>query len=250
MNDLELDSDRFTKLAENFGEMSRIEICNLLNKRNSNTDLDLYLSLFSVRDKFTKFFGWSIPCKEAVDLVKKFTCGPLYDVMAGTGYWARILKRAGVDVRASDIHKILSKNSYHRLVEKSNEKIKKIKIRRKNAIKIAYDMSKKRIKGDIFLSWPPYQSCVATEILECLPIDTKVFYIGEGDGGCTGDLSFHMCLNKNFQLLAEQNLPNFMGIHDYLGVYQKKHNREIDKKYRGETFFWESEQDCEITNDV
>lgn len=241
-------NEEFLKLAEDFGEMPRKQIENLLNKNYSN--VDDYLSSFKTRDVFTKVFGWSIPCKEAVNLIKSFTHQTLYDVMAGTGYWARILKKANLDVRASDIHKIKSKNYYHTPSRIFSKIIfNKSKIRRKNAIKIAYDISKKRIKGDVFLSWPPYQSCAATNILEYVPLNTKVFYIGEGCGGCTGDLSFHLYLKENFSLLAEENLPNFTGIHDYLSVYEKKYNKKIQEKYKGKSFSWDVEED-EFTNDV
>jgi len=210
----------FFKHVENFGELPRNQIENFIGVEN-NYD---FLDSFKTRDKFTKLFGWSIPCKEAVDLIKKFAREPLYDLMAGTGYWARILNKAGIDVRASDIHKIISKNHYHKSNKTNYIKNKRTKIRRKNAIKIAYDIGRKRINGDVFLSGPPYQSCTPTYILEYLPLNTRFFYIGEGYGGCTGDASLYLYLEKNFSLLAEENLPNFFGIHDYLSIHEKISN--------------------------
>jgi len=237
--------EEFIKYAEDFGKMNREDIQKLLYKRNKDY-LNNFISHHDTREKFTKFFGWSIPCKEAVDLIKRYAREPLYDVMAGTGYWSRILKKEGVDIRPSDIHKISNKNYYHRErsgLNYSGMRSEKSKIRRKNAIKVAIDLNNNRIKGDIFLSWPPYKSCTATNILEFLPIGTRVFYIGESEGGCTGDLSFHKYLEENFKLLAIDDLPQFIGIHDYISVYEKTDNKTIDNKYKGKSFDWDLEEE-------
>lgn len=79
-------SDEIFKLAYSLGEMPRKEIEKLIQERDFNKDwLD--------RRGFTTYFGWSIPCKEAVDAIKAYVREPLYDVLAGTGYWAKILKK-------------------------------------------------------------------------------------------------------------------------------------------------------------
>ena len=40
------------------------------------------------RGKFVQQFSWSIPCKEAVDAILKYAQDPVYDPMAGSGFWA------------------------------------------------------------------------------------------------------------------------------------------------------------------
>jgi hypothetical protein len=115
----------------------------------------------------------------------------------------------------------------------------KTKIRRKNALRIGYDLSRKRILGDLFLCWPPYQCPTATDILDLVPIGTKVFYVGEEESGCTGDLSFHKTLEKNFRFIVNEDLPNFDGIHDDLTVYEKVREGSVDRKYRGKAFSWD-----------
>jgi len=245
----EISEDLF-KNAENLGEFPRKIIQSWISTQNTDVgELKKWDALdksYQQRKTFTKFFGWSVPCKEAIDLIKKYIREPLYDVMAGTGYWSRILKKAGVNVKTSDIHKVFDKNYYHRSeqpVLSNNNPVKsdKIKIRRKNALKIGYDLSKRRIKGDIFLSWPPYECPVATDILNMIPIGTRVFYIGEDKGGCTGDLSFHVTLSKNFNMLGREFLPNFEGIHDSISVHEKTVNEPVDSKYRGKSFDWDLE---------
>lgn len=222
--------------AEELGSIPRKEIQKWISASS-------FQDSYSKRRIFNTLFGWSVPCKEAVDKIKKHATGSVYDVMAGTGYWGRILKKAGVNVKISDLHKVFGKNNYHKYDKDSEINIKpeKIKIRRKNALRIGYDLSINRLKGDVFLSWPPYECPVATDILNMAPTGTKLFYIGEGQGGCTGDLSFHKTLSTNFKLIDQEELPTFEGIHDYLAIYQKIKNDNLDPKYRGKSFDWDLE---------
>lgn len=216
---LEVSDELFIK-AYSLGEMPRKEVEELLQGDFAKSFID--------RRSFTKNFAWSVPCKEAVDAIKKYAREPLYDVLAGTGYWAKILKKAGINVIASDIHKILNKNFYHQNREYADDKnisnlvkIKKEKILRRNALKVGYDISRKRLKGDIFLSWPPYDNPLAYELAKIIPSGTRIFYIGEGSGGCTGNDDFHKYLCNKFKELKIVALPTFQGIHDVLFIYEK-----------------------------
>lgn len=232
------------KDADKLGEIPAKVIQDALDQLNRN---DRSFNSWYYRRNFNRLFGWSIPCKEAVEAIKQYVRDPLFDVMAGTGYWARILRKAGVDVRASDIHKVFSKNHYHKKMEDDPREIEdnrtspKTHIRRANALKVGFDMNKKRISGDVFLSWPPYECPVASNLLDLLPIGTRVFYIGEGEGGCTGDLAFHKNLDKNFNLLKYIELPQFFGIHDSLYIYEKIKDGREHTKYHGKTFSWSEE---------
>lgn len=202
------------------------------NKMKSGENVHYY---YPNRDIFTSKFGWSIPCKEALDAIKKYAREPLHDLMAGTGFWAKILNMSGIKTIAYDRHSNIKKNHYH---GKGGHKSKiHFNLIRKNALRVGYDMSKERIKGDVFLSWPPYLCPAASDLLSILKIGTRVFYIGEGMGGCTGDLSFHINLDTNFTLLEKVYLPNFPGIHDDMYIYEKIKNDPGDPKHRGKYTF-------------
>jgi len=215
---LEASDELFSK-AYSLGEMPRKEVQELIQD-------DDFMKSFLDRSAFTKNFGWSVPCKEAVDVIKKYAREPLYDVLAGTGYWAKILKKSGVNVIASDIHKILNKNNYHSNDHQTRDisnlvKVEKEKIIRRNALKVGYDLKRRRLKGDVFLSWPPYDEPLAFELAKTIPSGTRIFYIGEGKHGCTGDDNFHNYLCDNFNELHFELLPTFEGVHDSLYVYEK-----------------------------
>lgn len=228
------------KDADKLGKISREFIQASIDQMGKNTSFNSW----RYRRDFNRLFGWSVPCKEAVDAIKKYIRPPLYDVMGGTGYWGRILRNDGIDVRTSDIHKILSKNGYHRKTEDDSQEIQdsrtspKTHIRRRNALRVGFDIKNQRIKGDLFLSWPPYECPIASDLLDMLPIGTRVVYIGEGAGGCTGELSFHKNLETNFKSIIYVELPTFIGINDGMDIYEKIKDEKEHTKYRGKIFDW------------
>ena len=231
-------SDELYRQAENLGNLPRDEVLQLVRTSDGNS-----FKNYEKRRVFNSNFGWSVPCKEAVDEIKKYAREPLHDVMAGTGYWSRVLKKGGINVIASDIHKVFIKNDYHdrkfgkqHMAQTYNAEPEKSSIKRRNALKVAFDMGRERIKGDIFISWPPYESPVAHDALSLIPIGTRVFYVGEGTSGCTGDLAFHKNLATNFKKLKYVPLPTFEGIHDSLNIYEKISNAPIDPAFRGKVF--------------
>jgi hypothetical protein len=57
-------------------------------------------SLRLARKAFTRRWGFSIPCREAVEVLSDL--GPLVEVGAGTGYWSSLMQSAGCDVIATD----------------------------------------------------------------------------------------------------------------------------------------------------
>lgn len=234
---LEAQEDLF-RLAYSLGEMPREDVEKLLK---GDWDKD-------IRDRraFTMNFGWAVPCKEVVDAIKKHAREPLYDVLAGTGYWAKILRKAGINVVASDMHKIVNKNAYHQRKEDTGAtnisgfiRPKKEKIIRRNALKVGYGFKTGRLKGDIFLSWVPYQTSFATDLLEMIPLGTRVFEIGEGLGGCTGDASFHKYLCDNFSAIHHEEVPNFTGIHDSLIIWEKNKSLPIKQELRRKYWYEE-----------
>jgi hypothetical protein len=183
---------------------------------------------WETRDQFAHKFSWSIPCKEAIDAIKQFARPPLRDLMAGTGFWAKILNESGLKTIPYDLHISKKYNDY-------KHSANHMTIKRSNALKTAYNMQRRELSGDVMISWPPYECPIATDVLTLLPIGTRIVYIGESSGGCTGDLSFHSFLHTNCQELISVNLPHFSGIHDYLWIYEKTKNAPIDTAKRGVT---------------
>jgi hypothetical protein len=184
--------------------------------------------LHAYRFDFVKDYCYSLPCAEAIEAFRKFARPPLMDVMAGSGWWAKILNEVGIETEAID--KCLEDNMYI--------KKKHFDIKYGDAIEFIGGLTSPR---DIILSWPPYEGADAYYALCKLPIGSRVFYMGEGVGGCTGELCMFRCFEKNFKSLCEVMLPQFFGMHDYLEVFEKVNNCPVDEKDIGKGFVWRDE---------
>lgn len=202
---------------EQLPQMSSDEIDALLNQRNRGHD-NLGKD-YENRQKFVRQYSWSIPAKEAIDAIKKWARPPIYDIMAGSGYWTKLLNQAGIKTYAYDLHKVAKHNPY-------KMQPKHAKIKRRHALEVTRRFNK---PTDIILSWPPYDEPLGNEILKTLPIGSRVFYFGEGWGGATGDDAMHANLNKNFKNLEEIDLPKFAGLYDRLYIYEKVANEPFNQ---------------------
>jgi hypothetical protein len=191
--------------AYSLGKMRRDEVQSIVGENFME---------YARRDEFTKPFGWSLPCLEAVETIRKYSRQPLHDPLAGSGYWSILLNEEGIKTIPADIH-LPTRNHYHR------KPPRRTRIKRRNLLRLAHDMMTGRLKGDILLSWPPYMSPAPARLLRMIPKGTRIFYIGEGWGGCTADDSFHETLERDFRRLHREQLPNWPGIHDSLEVWEK-----------------------------
>jgi hypothetical protein len=195
-----------------------------------------------IRWIFTNKFSWSVPCKEAIDAIKQFVRSPLRDLMSGTGFWAKILNQAGVLTIPYDLHKSKKYNPYRHAPTH-------ISIKRQHALKTISDIKRRNLPGDILLSWPPSDCPVSYYVVNMLSIGSRIVYIGESSGGCTGDLALHNFFNNNCRELVKVRLPQFFGMHDYLWIYEKVKNNPIDPKLRGKSFIYDDDGDDEEISD-
>ena len=193
--------------------------------RDEEAKLRSKTSYFSkIRSDFTEKYSWSILRKEVVDFFKKYARPPLYDVMAGSGYWAAELTKRGIKTIASD--KFIGdkndyghKDTYHPIEEKDAlEAMRDINV-------LAADKTS-GIHGDVLMAWPPYKEPIGRLIVESIPIGGRIFYVGEGRYGATGDDEMHDLLDDKtkFKLLGSQRLATWSNICDHLWVYERISN--------------------------
>jgi len=84
----------------------------------------------------------------------------------------------------------------------------------------------------VLMSWPPYNSPFAFQILRLIGDRQHLLYIGEDSDGCTGDSDFHLLCDKtltlNWILTSQlcQNFISFRGIHDRPVLFQKILNKD------------------------
>ena len=159
------------------------------------------------RNEAVKRWAWAIPTPEIIQKIKEYS--PLIEIGAGNGYWALLLKNAGINIIAYDIngpkssHYFMDDTLYYPVKKGGPHKL--IKYRNRN----------------LFLCWPPYDTKMAYECI--IHFHGKyVIYIGEKSGGCTGDDAFHEYLWKYFECVEEVDIPQWSGIHDNLYIFKNK----------------------------
>lgn len=169
---------------------------------------------FGLREKFVKQFSWSIPCIEAINFFKSHVNSSiLFDLMAGTGFWAKILNNEGIKTVAIDIDPS-SDNKFG-----NNARFYPVK--RHDAVTVSEKIRKINKPVNVLLSWIPNRSNIGEIVCKNLPISSRIFLMGEGFGGYCGSDEMFEYLNNNFSEIASCNLPNFPGIHDYLSCWEK-----------------------------
>ncbi|HET9566323.1 MAG TPA: hypothetical protein VFP27_17915, partial [Mycobacterium sp.] len=153
------------------------------------------------RDEAIAAWAWAIPSDEAIAAIGAFAEGKVVEMGAGKGYWAWLLEQAGLEVHAYD-HEV-PPATYTRVHVGQP------------AVLNAYDGA-----WTLLLCWPPYQDPMAVDALDAFR-GHRVVYIGEGDGGCTGDNTFHRRLRRGWTEVEVIDLPQWEGIHDRVRCYTR-----------------------------
>ena len=168
---------------------------------------------FELRDNLKQKFGFAIPNKEAVETLRKYA--PILEAGAGTGYWAEVLRRQGIDVLAID--NLSGKYSFWLDAAIAFEPYNGTQILNTDAIKEI----PKHLERSLFLCWPDYHVSFA---YDCVQAFTGKFicYVGEPYNGCTGDKAFHDLLESDFDFIHSIDIPQWWGLHDYLQVCERK----------------------------
>lgn len=169
------------------------------------SDMNRFVSMYEARDRFIAEYGFSIPCREAVEAIKGY--GPIVEIGAGTGYWAKIMQLAGIDVIATDSWD----NGYKFQIGKH------FPVERQNGAAAVI----KYAPRTVFCSWPSYDDTWAASALKVMKGGRCFIYIGEGHGGCTGNDEFHELLDADFTLLDTVAIPQFPGIGDYMEIWRR-----------------------------
>lgn len=161
------------------------------------------------RHEYVCRYAWSVTDPGSVQFVAAYSRMSLLDPMAGSGYWGYVLKQLGVDVASYDAAP--GANVWHKdcaLWVPVNQ----------GYAEVTVDKYPDRV---LFLSWPPYSEPSAWRTLREFKGD-RVIYIGEGEGGCTGDKDFHELLTEEWTEVASHTPIQWWGLHDDITVWERK----------------------------
>jgi hypothetical protein len=169
------------------------------------------MARFPNRQLLIRRYCWTIPDPDTVTFVAKHAQRGLVDPIAGTGYWAYLLAQVGVDVVCYDLNPgtALHTNGWH------GEDLYAEICAMDCAEAVAQHPDR-----TLFLSWPPYAQDVGARVLTAYR-GKRVIYIGEGQGGGTGDDEMHLILDRDWTEVDSCQPVQWCGVDDRVTVYER-----------------------------
>jgi len=175
------------------------------------------------RFEFCCKYSWAVPDPDSVSFVAQYLAPKAVEMGAGTGYWAWMLAQLGIDVIAYDNappDKVFT-NAWHSPYVPGTYRFSHQAMPTYYPVREAHT-SKLQEHPDraLFLCWPPYGDPMAAECLQSYQ-GCRLVFIGEGEGGCTGDDTFFEILRAEWHEVAEHRIVQWDAIHDYIWVYER-----------------------------
>lgn len=172
------------------------------------------IDFLTFRDSWVKPYSWTATAPRTVEFVRSFCPRRVLDPLAGTGWWAYLLRRFGVKVVATDLNPPahgLADNIWHPDVDTH------VPVQPMDAVKA---MLISKPSDTLLLSWPP-SGDLAARVLQAFRGDWLV-YIGE-HGGTDADKAFFDELPRGFRA-TDMHLPvRFECMNDAISVWRRKH---------------------------
>lgn len=176
------------------------------------------------RERLCRQYCWAIPDPESCAFVAGFLGPRAVEIGAGTGYWAWQLSQLDVDMVAYDKWPPdqITTNDWHSPLDADGQ----LRGILRDCYFPLHFGGPQRLSDHadraLFLCWPPYDDPMASECLSYYRGGTRLVYIGEGDGGCTGDATFFERLRRDWVKIAQRCPAHWAGIHDWIEVYERK----------------------------
>lgn len=163
---------------------------------------DRNVGILRQRDELVDKYAWAIPNTEAIETIADFE--PILEVGAGNGYWAWLLRQLDVDVLATDLN--------------APDEDAWSPVWKADARDVVTDYPDRTL----LMVWPEYDETWPIEALGAYQSaggDTCI-YVGEGRGGCTATDRFHQMLHEEWALTETVAIPQYLGLHDRLEVWE------------------------------
>ncbi len=173
-------------------------------------DVERAAALYTHRDRLVSTYAWAVP--NAAALAAIAARGPVVEIGAGLGYWARLLAGAGANIVAYDTL-LPGDPDWH---QNWTRETSYVPIARGGPERAAEHPDRA-----LFLCWPPYWERLARDALAAYRGDT-VCFIGEGPGGCTADDRFFCNLERDWKIDQTVKIPKYHWIHDELTIWVRK----------------------------
>lgn len=165
--------------------------------------------LFRKREEFRIGISWHIPTDELINAIKEYS--PVVSVASGFAYTESLAIKEGADVIATDV----CPNKDNHWCRDGIFYIPVEEIRADDAVK-------KYSNRNVFMAWPPYDTSMAFDVASEMEKERILIYVGENQGGCTGNDDFFQYLETHFEELdISVDIPRWGGIYDGVRIYKK-----------------------------
>ena len=175
---------------------------------------------FAFRDYAIKKYAFAVPSEKAIDVC--LALSPLVEIGAGTGYWARVIEKAGGIIEAFDITPGVWVGKRSRTVWT------KMWFNVQEGDTSAVDLCP---GANLLLVWPYMDDMAYEAAKRCT--GEYIIYVGEGPGGGTANDKFfqyvgmgaswmkHANIVPRFKPVEEVDIQHFYGINDYMTVLKR-----------------------------
>lgn len=184
---------------------------------------DGMIQAYRSKEEARRRYSYAIPSEEAILAIVEG--GPVVEVGAGTGYWAKLISNAGGDIVAFD-HRppIEGSNGYCRQVSYFD-------VQKGDAAVEAASWADRQL----LLCWPPYKNPMASNAIKAYwsAGGKRVIYVGEGPHGCTGDYEMFQHLgdinlslyneapHAMFKHIERFDIPTWPAIYDFMSIHER-----------------------------
>lgn len=174
-----------------------------LPKRGERFNIDQHMNAWQAREQWTKQYAWAVPSIQVIRIIGQYLNEGIYEIGAGSGYWARMITLKWDDSRYIAYDNNSSHGFTHRYYNVQDTPLDKAQV------------------ANLFLCWPSYEGEWAAQALKDY-VPQRVIYVGEGHGGCTANDEFHELLDRDFEMKLDHYIPQYEGIHDRLEIWERK----------------------------
>jgi hypothetical protein len=180
-----------------------------------NFDIEGSISRFQLRAESLEKYSYAIPDQEAIEALVEYS--PVVEIGCGLGYWAHLVQQAGGEISPYDINvndeglvKLYRRDTY---VKPYTE-----------VFKGGSEVLEQHADKTLFLCWPPYDESMAYVASQTYLNNggKTIIYVGEGNGGCTGDDQFHELLEERMERVKSIYIPVWDSIHDRMEIWRVK----------------------------
>ena len=168
---------------------------------------------FLPRERLIDQYAFAVPSEGALRTIMRWSPNGVLEVGAGAGYWAKLMTELGIDVIACD-----SLTSIYRSSDKVARRLMPthFPVMKMSGVQALHRFGHDRT---MLLCWPDMKKWPARTLTAYR--GQSVIYVGEADFGRTADRAFREILEEHWTLKEECTLPQWVGVCDYLMVYER-----------------------------